>query len=116
MYEKVSNSLGRFKDLSASISPPKALKVCVQVLLHLTPEVIMKVPFFIFIFLKYVIIQFFSPVSYNSVTGLLLLRKHILQISLFHRAFPFTMCNGPTNALVCNKTLIQMPHIKTLNA
>jgi hypothetical protein len=25
-----------------------------------------------------------------------------------------TMCNGPTNALVCNKTLIQMSQIKTL--
>jgi hypothetical protein len=24
------------------------------------------------------------------------------------------MCNGPTNALVCNKTLIQMSRIKTL--
>jgi hypothetical protein len=24
------------------------------------------------------------------------------------------MYNGPTNALVCNKTLIQMSHIKTL--
>jgi hypothetical protein len=24
-----------------------------------------------------------------------------------------TTCNGPTNALVCNKTLIQMSHIKT---
>jgi hypothetical protein len=24
------------------------------------------------------------------------------------------MCNGPTNELVCNKTLIQMSHIKTL--
>jgi hypothetical protein len=24
------------------------------------------------------------------------------------------MFNGPTNALVCNKTLIQMSHIKTL--
>jgi hypothetical protein len=35
-------------------------------------------------------------------------------ISLFHRAFQFTMCNGPTNALVCNTTLIQMSHIKTL--
>jgi hypothetical protein len=35
-------------------------------------------------------------------------------ISLFHRAFQFTMCNGSTNALVCNKTLIQMSHIKTL--
>jgi hypothetical protein len=36
------------------------------------------------------------------------------QISLFHRVFQFTMCNGPTNALVCNKTLIQMSQIKTL--
>jgi hypothetical protein len=35
-------------------------------------------------------------------------------ISLFHRAFQFTMYNGPTNALVCNETLIQMSHIKTL--
>jgi hypothetical protein len=26
----------------------------------------------------------------------------------------YTMCSGPTNALVCNKTLIQMSHIKTL--
>jgi hypothetical protein len=25
-----------------------------------------------------------------------------------------TMCNGPTNALVCDKTLNQMSHIKTL--
>jgi hypothetical protein len=25
-----------------------------------------------------------------------------------------TMCNGQTNALVCNKKLIQMSHIKTL--
>jgi hypothetical protein len=24
-----------------------------------------------------------------------------------------TIYNGPTNALVCNKTLIQMPHTKT---
>jgi hypothetical protein len=24
------------------------------------------------------------------------------------------MCNGTTNALVCNKTLIQMSHVKTL--
>jgi hypothetical protein len=28
--------------------------------------------------------------------------------------FQLTMCNCPTNALVCNKTLIQMSHIKTL--
>jgi hypothetical protein len=26
----------------------------------------------------------------------------------------FGMCNGQTNAIVCNKTLIQMSHIKTL--
>jgi hypothetical protein len=37
-----------------------------------------------------------------------------LQISLFHRAFQFTMCNGPTNALIYNKTLIQMSYIKIL--
>jgi hypothetical protein len=37
-----------------------------------------------------------------------------IRISLFHRAFQFTMYNGPTNALVCNKTLIQISHIKTL--
>jgi hypothetical protein len=35
-------------------------------------------------------------------------------ISLFHCAFQFTIYNGPTNTLVCNKTLIQMPQIKTL--
>jgi hypothetical protein len=34
--------------------------------------------------------------------------------SLFHRAFQFPIYNGPTNALVCNKTLIQMSHTKTL--
>jgi hypothetical protein len=39
--------------------------------------------------------------------------KNIL-ISLFHRAFQFTIYNGPTNALVCNKTVIEMSHIKTL--
>jgi hypothetical protein len=33
-------------------------------------------------------------------------------ILLFHRAFQFTIYNGPTDALVCNKTLIQMSHIK----
>jgi hypothetical protein len=33
---------------------------------------------------------------------------------MFHRAFQFTLYNGPTNALVCNKTLIQMSHTKTL--
>jgi hypothetical protein len=26
----------------------------------------------------------------------------------------FNIYNGPTNALVCNKTLIQMSHIRTL--
>jgi hypothetical protein len=38
----------------------------------------------------------------------------IYSISLFHRAFKFTMYNGTTNAIVCNKTLIQMSRIKTL--
>jgi hypothetical protein len=37
-----------------------------------------------------------------------------INIALSHRAFQFTMCNGPKNALVCNKTLIQISHIKTL--
>jgi hypothetical protein len=37
-------------------------------------------------------------------------------ISLFHRAFQFTMCNGPTNALVCNKTSIQMSQLKHLKS
>jgi hypothetical protein len=36
------------------------------------------------------------------------------KISLFDRAFQFTIYNGPTNTLVCNKTLIQMSHTKTL--
>jgi hypothetical protein len=35
-------------------------------------------------------------------------------ISLFHRVFQFTICNGPTNSLVCNKILIRMSRIKTL--
>lgn len=47
MYEKASNSLGRSKDFPVAISPPNALRVCVQVLLHHgTPKVITKVPFF----------------------------------------------------------------------
>jgi hypothetical protein len=41
-------------------------------------------------------------------------REEWLSISLFHRAFQFTIYNGPTNALVCNKTLIQMSQTKTL--
>jgi hypothetical protein len=32
----------------------------------------------------------------------------------FHHAFQFTIYNGPTNAIVCNKTLIQISHTKTL--
>jgi hypothetical protein len=35
---------------------------------------------------------------------------------MFHRAFQFTIYNGPTDALVCNKTLIQMSHIKYLKS
>jgi hypothetical protein len=37
-----------------------------------------------------------------------------IRISLFHVAFQFTIYKGPTNALVCNETLIQMSHTKTL--
>jgi hypothetical protein len=36
------------------------------------------------------------------------LEYRTVYLSLFHRAFQFTICNGPTNALVCNKTIIQM--------
>jgi hypothetical protein len=48
--------------------------------------------------------------SFNKVTA----KKRSAFFSLFHCVFQFTMCNGPTNALVCNKTLIQMSQIKTL--
>jgi hypothetical protein len=48
----------------------------------------------------------------NALSGKL--QRDYVQISLFHRAFQFTIYNGPTNALVCNKTLIQMSHTKTL--
>jgi hypothetical protein len=40
--------------------------------------------------------------------------KYSFSISQFHRAFQFTMFKSPTNAFVCNKTLIHMSHIKTL--
>jgi hypothetical protein len=33
-----------------------------------------------------------------------------------HSKVLITVCNSPTNALVCNKTLIQMSHIKTLKS
>jgi hypothetical protein len=39
--------------------------------------------------------------------------KH-MRFSLFHRAFQVTIYNVPTSALVCNKTLIKMSHIKRL--
>jgi hypothetical protein len=40
--------------------------------------------------------------------------KQTAVISLSRRAFQCTIYNGPANALVCNKTVIQMSHIKTL--
>jgi hypothetical protein len=49
-----------------------------------------------------------------SVSLSLLFYEQVKVISLFRRAFQFTICNGTTNALVCNKTLIQMSYIKTL--
>jgi hypothetical protein len=64
--------------------------------------------------------KYSSYSDYNDifwdVTTCSLVEKHdkFGGISLFHRAFQFTMCNDPTNAFVCNKTLIQMSHIKTL--
>jgi hypothetical protein len=59
------------------------------------------------------------PVSFESIAKLKYLETNFtvslcISISLFQRAFQFTICNGPTNALVCNKTLIQMTHTKTL--
>jgi hypothetical protein len=33
---------------------------------------------------------------------------------LANKRYENTIYNGPTNALICNKTLIQMSHIKTL--
>jgi hypothetical protein len=40
--------------------------------------------------------------------------KCLYRFSLFHRALQFTIYNGPTNALACNRTLIQMSQTKTL--
>jgi hypothetical protein len=51
---------------------------------------------------------------YAASIGFSTLEDVTYGISLFRRAFKFTMCNGPTNALVCIKTLIQMSQIKTL--
>jgi hypothetical protein len=51
------------------------------------------------------------PVSKSSQSSV---ERVLILISLFHRAFQFTMFNRPINAIVCNKTLIQMSYIKTL--
>jgi hypothetical protein len=50
----------------------------------------------------------------RKISSLTIKEEHRSSISLFHRAFQFTIYNGPTNALFCNKTLIQMSHTKTL--
>jgi hypothetical protein len=50
----------------------------------------------------------------QEITYFLFNRNVRYPISLFHRAFQFTIYNGPTNALVCNKTSIQMSRTKTL--
>jgi hypothetical protein len=55
-----------------------------------------------------------STYTFDGHLEILAAEQKNKRISLFYRAFQFTMCNGPTNALVCNKTIIQMPHIKTL--
>jgi hypothetical protein len=44
------------------------------------------------------------------------LEQFYRRISLSHRAFQFTIYNGPTNALVCFKTLIQMSYTKTFKS
>jgi hypothetical protein len=51
---------------------------------------------------------------FNSGENLNCVTNSVLSFSLFHRAFQFTIYNGPTNAFVCNKTLILMSHTKTL--
>jgi hypothetical protein len=68
--------------------------------------------------------QFITQSYYSISTLLQYIQPHLYYLiyfinnhwrfSLFHRAFQFTMCFGPTNALVCNKTLLQMSRIKTL--
>jgi hypothetical protein len=41
--------------------------------------------------------------------------RPLIPVILRHmNPFPFTVCDCPTNALVCNKTLIQMSQTKTL--
>jgi hypothetical protein len=38
---------------------------------------------------------------------------NLLQVSLIHRAFQYTIYNGPTNTLAYNQTLIQMSQTQT---
>jgi hypothetical protein len=57
----------------------------------------------------------FTPFPHNSDVAKLLPPQHSVKLFLlFHCAFQFAIYNGPTNALVCNKTLIQMSHFKIL--
>jgi hypothetical protein len=56
----------------------------------------------------------YNTYSFVDTHFFTMINTTFLLISLFHRAFQFTIYNGPTNALVCNKTLIQMSHFKTL--
>jgi hypothetical protein len=37
-----------------------------------------------------------------------------ISYSLVRETIGVSVCNGPTNSLVCNKTLIQMSHAKSL--
>jgi hypothetical protein len=60
-----------------------------------------------------VMIEIFESRSYVP-EAILIGKIQQIFISLFHRAFQLTIYNGPTKTLVCNKTLMQMSHIKTL--
>jgi hypothetical protein len=67
-------------------------------------------------------IQIYSPIYFRGKDGdkytvyTLSTLKSLFCFQKFqlYRSIQYTMCYGTTNALVCNKTLIQMSHIKTL--
>jgi predicted O-linked N-acetylglucosamine transferase (SPINDLY family) len=56
----------------------------------------------------------FTPHILSSVHSFVSLREaHCSLLGTNRNFINFTIYNGPTNALVCNKTLIQMSHTKT---
>jgi hypothetical protein len=59
--------------------------------------------------------RYTSSLRTPSYMGFLIIQNY-WPFSLFHSAFKFTIYNGPTNALVCNKTLIRMSTLKHLKS